>query len=71
MKNKWTKRIITIFVLYAVFINSIYGFFELLNKDSNHRLWISILETDLPNFISILSMIYLLFLINKRNRDNG
>lgn len=71
MKKKWFKIIITVFVLYAIFINAISGLFDLLNKDRTYGFYLSLFETDLPNLISMLSMVYLLFLINKRDRGNG
>jgi hypothetical protein len=47
------------------------GFFDFLNKNRDMGFWTSFFESDLPNIVGILSMIYLLWLLIKPKKQSN
>lgn len=65
------KILISLILVYSVFFKLISGFFDLLNKNRDMGFWTSIFESDLPNFVGVFSMIYLLWLLIKSNEQSN
>jgi len=63
---KTVFKITIVFILiYAIILTFFTGMFDLFNKNANLPFWTSVLESDLPNLIAIIAMIYVVYRILK------
>ncbi|MGX1023608.1 hypothetical protein ACSSV5_000760 [Psychroflexus sp. MBR-150] len=65
------KILIVLILVYSIFFKMITGFFDFLNKNRDMGFWTSFFESDLPNIVGILSMIYLLWLLIKPKKQSN
>lgn len=65
------KILIVLILVYSIFFKLITGFFDFLNKNRDMGFWTSFFESDLPNIVGILSMIYLLWLLIKPKKQSN
>ena len=59
------KVLIVLVLAYSILFKSITGFFDFLNKNRDMGFWTSFFESDLPNIVGVLSMLYLTWLVIK------
>lgn len=68
--NQIIKKIFNFFLglilIYSICFKLFTSLFDFFNKNRDMGFWTSFIENDLPNFISILAMCYLVWLILPR-----
>jgi hypothetical protein len=72
-KAKKFKIILKVFLglilIYSICFKVFTSLFDFFNKNRDMGFWTSFIESDLPNFISIMSMCYLTWLVFKRPKE--
>lgn len=66
--KKILKTIVVLILIYSIFIKSFTSVFDFLNKNRDMGFWVSFFESDFPNIVGILSMIYLVRIFLKTEK---